>query len=174
VAHAIMSASRFVRSQERLPDEPRRDALAVAEAIRARGGRVIATGGCFDLLHAGHVQMLERARSLGDGLVVLLNSDRSVRRLKGPQRPLVPESDRAAVLLGLGCVDAVEVFDEDTPCEALRRLRPDAFVKGGDYHDADIPERALMEELGGEFLVVPFLEGRSTSRLIDEARQHAS
>jgi D-beta-D-heptose 7-phosphate kinase/D-beta-D-heptose 1-phosphate adenosyltransferase len=143
-------------------------ALAVAAEARARGSRVIATGGCFDLLHAGHVSTLRSARSLGGCLVVCLNSDASVRRLKGPGRPVVPEADRAAVLRALGCVDAVVGFDEPTPEALLRRLRPDVFAKGGDYADRDLPERAVLAEWGGEVVLLPHLAGRSTSRLVEE------
>jgi rfaE bifunctional protein nucleotidyltransferase chain/domain len=156
-------------------EPPRRDApreaAEVVARVRARGGRVVAAGGCFDLLHPGHVRMLEAARSLGDCLVVLLNSDRSVRRLKGADRPLVPEADRAAVLRGLRAVDAVEVFDEDTPAAALERLRPDLFAKGADYAVADLPEAAVLRRWGGEAVVVPFVAGRSTTRLIEEVAQ---
>ncbi|HEU5141960.1 MAG TPA: PfkB family carbohydrate kinase, partial [Solirubrobacterales bacterium] len=108
-------------------------ALVLAERVRARGGTVVATGGCFDLLHVGHVQTLEAARALGDCLVVLLNGDRSVRELKGPERPLVGERERAAMLKALACVDEVAIFDEPLPDEALRLLRPDVWAKGGDY-----------------------------------------
>jgi rfaE bifunctional protein nucleotidyltransferase chain/domain len=127
---------------------------------------LVATGGCFDLLHPGHVSTLERARRLGDRLVVLLNSDASVRRLKGPGRPVQDEQDRAAVLRSLACVDDVVVFDEDTPAEALRRLRPDVFVKGGDYSSAELPEAAVLAEWGGTVLTVPFVDGRSTTGLL--------
>jgi D-beta-D-heptose 7-phosphate kinase/D-beta-D-heptose 1-phosphate adenosyltransferase len=144
-------------------------ALLLAAETRARGGRVVATGGCFDLLHAGHVSTLRAARRLGDCLVVLLNSDASVRRLKGPGRPLVPEGDRAAVLAELSCVDAVVVFDEATPEAVLRRLRPDLFAKGGDYAGRPLPERAVLAEWGGEAVLLPYLDGRSTSRLVREA-----
>jgi rfaE bifunctional protein nucleotidyltransferase chain/domain/rfaE bifunctional protein kinase chain/domain len=139
------------------------------ERTRARGGRVVATGGCFDLLHAGHVAMLEAARRLGDCLVVCLNSDVSVRRLKGPDRPLVGEDDRAAVLRALGCVDEVVLFDEDTPVEALERLQPDVFVKGADYDAATLPEAELMSRLGGRVVTVPYVAGRSTTALIERA-----
>jgi rfaE bifunctional protein nucleotidyltransferase chain/domain/rfaE bifunctional protein kinase chain/domain len=132
-------------------------------------GPVVAAGGCFDLLHAGHVAMLQAARSLGDRLIVLLNSDDSVSRLKGPSRPLQPAADRAAVLLALDCVDDVVVFDEDTPVEALERLRPDLFVKGGDYAVADLPEARAMAAWGGTAVTVPYLSGRSTTRLVTEA-----
>jgi D-beta-D-heptose 7-phosphate kinase / D-beta-D-heptose 1-phosphate adenosyltransferase len=148
-------------------------AAEVIARVRAQGGTVVATGGCFDLLHPGHVNTLQAARALGDCLVVCLNSDASVRRLKGPRRPLVGEADRAAVLAALACVDAVEIFGEDTPVEVLRRLRPDLWVKGGDYSARDLPEAQVLASWGGRALVLPFLEGRSTSRLIQEAALHA-
>ena len=143
-------------------------AIEVARRTRAAGGRVVATGGCFDLLHAGHVSVLQAARRLGGCLVVLLNSDESVRRLKGPDRPLVEEADRAAVIGALECVDAVAIFDEATPEAALRRLRPDVFAKGGDYAGVDLPERSVLAEWSAEVVVLPYLEGRSTSRLVEE------
>jgi rfaE bifunctional protein nucleotidyltransferase chain/domain/rfaE bifunctional protein kinase chain/domain len=141
----------------------------VVERVRARGGTVVATGGCFDLLHAGHVAMLEAARRLGDCLVVCLNSDASVRLLKGPDRPLVGEDDRAAVLRALGCVDEVVLFDEETPVAALERLRPDVFVKGADYDAATLPEAAVMSRLGGGVVTVPYVAGHSTTALIERA-----
>jgi rfaE bifunctional protein nucleotidyltransferase chain/domain len=143
-------------------------ALLVSTRVRAHGGRVVATGGCFDLLHAGHVSTLQAARALGDCLVVCLNSDASVRRLKGPGRPLVAEADRAAVLAALACVDAVVVFDEATPAAVLRQLRPHVFAKGGDYSAADPPEGAVLAEWAGEVVLLPYLEGRSTTRLVGE------
>lgn len=152
---------------------PREDAgegaaLAVADRVRARGGTVVATGGCFDLLHAGHVSVLRAARALGDCLIVLLNSDASMRRLKGADRPLVEQADRAAVLAALDPVDAVVVFDEDTPAAALERLRPDVFAKGGDYAGRELPETAVLERRGGQTVVLPYVAGRSTTRLIEE------
>ena len=137
-------------------------------AVRAQGGTVVATGGCFDLLHAGHVATLRAARALGDCLLVCLNSDDSVRRLKGPGRPLVRLADRIAVLEALGCVDVVVPFDERTPEVVLRRLRPDVFAKGGDYALADLPEAALLATWGGQAVVLPYLEGRSTTQLMKE------
>jgi rfaE bifunctional protein nucleotidyltransferase chain/domain len=134
---------------------------------------VIATGGCFDLIHAGHVSVLAKARVLGDCLIVCLNSDASVRRLKGRGRPLVPEQDRAAVLGALAAVDAVVVFDEDTPEAVLDRLRPDVFAKGGDYATADLPERRLLATWGGEVVLLPYLEGRSTTSLLEEVERRA-
>ena len=151
------------------PDSsPMARALGMIGAVRAGGGTVVATGGCFDLLHAGHVATLRAARALGDCLVVCLNSDDSVRWLKGLERPLVPEADRVAVLEALGCVDAVVPFDERTPEAVLQRLRPDVFAKGGDYALADLPEAALLATWGGQAVVLPYLEGRSTTQLMKE------
>ncbi|MCM3926459.1 adenylyltransferase/cytidyltransferase family protein, partial [Frankia sp. AiPs1] len=144
-------------------------ALEVVRRTRARGGVVVSTGGCFDLLHAGHVNVLAAARRLGDCLVVCLNSDLSVRRLKGPDRPLVSQADRAAVLLALGSVDAVVVFDDDTPAPILARLRPDVFAKGGDYAAGDLPEAAVVESWRGQAVILPYLAGRSTTSMIREA-----
>jgi D-beta-D-heptose 7-phosphate kinase / D-beta-D-heptose 1-phosphate adenosyltransferase len=155
------------------PHHGREDAVALAARIRARGGTVVATGGCFDLLHAGHVRTLEAARALGDCLIVCLNSDASVRRLKGPDRPLVEQADRAAVLGALACVDAVAVFEEDDPRAVLRTLRPHLWAKGGDYAVSDLPEAETLAEWGGRAVVVPYVAGRSTTRLIDEARRRA-
>ena len=146
------------------------DVGSVIARVRSAEGTVVATGGCFDLLHAGHVAMLEAARALGDCLIVCVNSDASVRRLKGPDRPLVPEEDRVAVLQALAAVDAVVVFDEDTPEAVLDRLRPDVFVKGGDYSVDELPEAPLLESWGGRAVIVPYVPGRSTTRLIEEAQ----
>jgi D-beta-D-heptose 7-phosphate kinase / D-beta-D-heptose 1-phosphate adenosyltransferase len=146
----------------------------LVQGVSARGGTVVATGGCFDLLHAGHVATLRAARRLGDCLVVCLNSDDSVRRLKGPSRPLVPAADRARVLEALECVDAVVVFDEDTPAEVLERVRPHVWAKGGDYAGADVPEAAVLRAWGGQAVVLPYLQGRSTTRLVDTAAERAA
>jgi D-beta-D-heptose 7-phosphate kinase/D-beta-D-heptose 1-phosphate adenosyltransferase len=183
VRAAVTAASSFVAdggaaaagravAAGRAPARPPTTADVLAR-VRARGGTVVATGGCFDLLHPGHVHTLQSARALGDCHDVCVNSDASVRRLKGPGRPVVEQADRAAVLAALGCVDAVEVFDEDTPVEVLRRLRPDLWVKGGDYAIADLPEAAVLAGWGGRAVVLPFVEGRSTTRLIEEASLHA-
>ena len=134
-----------------------------------RGPTVVATGGCFDLLHTGHVETLRAARALGDRLVVCLNSDASIRRLKGPGRPIVPEADRARVLMALECVDEVVLFDEDTPVEVLRRVRPAIWTKGGDYAGVDVPELAVLEEWDGQAVVLPYVEGRSTTALVEAA-----
>ena len=181
VVAAVAAASAFVGAggapaalaapdpwAERSPCTGEEAALDLIGRVRARRGTVVATGGCFDLLHAGHVSVLEAARALGDCLVVCLNSDASVRRRKGEGRPFVPEEDRAAVLLALGCVDAVVTFDEDTPLAVLDRLRPDVFAKGADYSLADLPEAALLAGWGGQAVVLPYLRGRSTSALARE------
>ena len=130
--------------------------------------RVVFTNGCFDLLHPGHVRLLEQARALGDALVVGLNSDSSVRRLKGDSRPLVPEAGRAEVLSALACVDAVTIFEEDTPRELIAALRPDVLVKGGDWAPDQIVGREEVETAGGRVVVVPYIEGYSTSQLIEK------
>ncbi|MFF5701455.1 PfkB family carbohydrate kinase [Streptomyces sp. NPDC012794] len=145
------------------------DAFALADAVRARGGTVVATGGCFDLLHAGHVGLLDSARSIGDCLIVCVNSDASLTRLKGPGRPLTPLEDRLRVLLALGSVDAVVPFDEDTPEALLRSLRPDVWVKGGDYSCEDLPEAGVLASWGGQAVVLPYLDGRSTTGLARRA-----
>ncbi|MCS5506219.1 PfkB family carbohydrate kinase [Curtobacterium flaccumfaciens] len=142
-----------------------RDALRLVHDVRSAGGTVVATGGCFDLLHAGHARTLSAARALGDCLVVCLNSDSSVRALKGPDRPIMTQDDRVELLLALDCVDAVVVFDESTPDEALRRFRPDVWAKGGDYTASELPETATLAEWGGRVVTVPFHPGRSTTRL---------
>ncbi|WP_267423106.1 MULTISPECIES: PfkB family carbohydrate kinase [unclassified Curtobacterium] len=142
-----------------------RDALRVVHRVRSGGGTVVATGGCFDLLHAGHARTLSAARALGDCLVVCLNSDSSVRQLKGPERPFMTQDDRVELLLALDCVDAVVVFDETTPDEALRRFRPDVWAKGGDYTADELPEAVTLAEWGGRVVTVPFHPGRSTTRL---------
>jgi D-beta-D-heptose 7-phosphate kinase / D-beta-D-heptose 1-phosphate adenosyltransferase len=181
VAAAVGAASAFVAAggasehARTRPEDPAppADAAALAERVRRQGGTVVATGGCFDLLHAGHVRMLERARALGDCLIVCLNSDASVRRLKGADRPLVAEDDRADVLRALRCVDEVAVFGEDTPEAVLDTLRPHVWCKGGDYAVGELPEAPLVESWGGQAVILPFLHGRSTSSLVTRARSGA-
>ncbi|MDR6988692.1 rfaE bifunctional protein nucleotidyltransferase chain/domain/rfaE bifunctional protein kinase chain/domain [Paenarthrobacter nitroguajacolicus] len=141
------------------------DGIQLAKAVRASGGTVVATGGCFDLLHAGHARTLAAARSMGDCLIVCLNSDESVRRLKGMHRPIVSAEDRAELLLALECVDAVVLFGEDTPESCLAEIRPDIWVKGGDYAPEDLPEARLLAGWGGRCVTVPFHPARSTSGL---------
>lgn len=151
------------------PDGPE----AVAARLRAAGGTVVATGGCFDILHAGHVATLEAAARLGDHLVVLLNGDASVRRLKGPQRPVVGQADRARVLAALDCVAAVVVFDEDDPRAALDRLRPDVWAKGGDYTEETLPEAETVRRHGGRVVVLPYVDGRSTTSILERSGRFA-
>lgn len=141
------------------------DAFLIARDTRASGGTVVATGGCFDLLHAGHARTLAAARELGDCLIVCLNSDESVRRLKGSERPIMTKADRVDLLMSLECVDGVLVFDEDTPEAVLRRLQPDVWVKGGDYSARALPEARALAEWGGRAVTVPYHPGRSTTRL---------
>ncbi|MEZ5102045.1 MAG: D-glycero-beta-D-manno-heptose 1-phosphate adenylyltransferase [Thermoleophilia bacterium] len=150
-------------------DAPDRLAAHLA-AHRARGERVVFTNGCFDLLHRGHVSYLASAKALGDVLVVGLNDDESVRRLKGPARPLNPLDDRAEVLAALSCVDYVVPFAEDTPAALIEIVRPDVFVKGGDYTRATLPEADLVEALGGAVHLIPTVPERSTTGLIDRIR----
>jgi rfaE bifunctional protein nucleotidyltransferase chain/domain len=137
---------------------------------RPRDHRLVFTNGVFDILHRGHVEYLDAARRLGDRLVVALNTDASVRRLKGEGRPVVGEADRAAVIAGLESVDAVTLFDEDTPHELIAALLPDVLVKGGDYSIDQVVGREEVEAAGGRVVLIPFLDGRSTSDLIRRAR----
>jgi rfaE bifunctional protein nucleotidyltransferase chain/domain/rfaE bifunctional protein kinase chain/domain len=146
------------------PDTGRID--EVVSRVRSRGDTLVATGGCFDILHAGHVACLAAARRLGDALVVLVNSDESVRRLKGPGRPAVPAADRVRVLEALSSVDAVAVFEEDDPSAALDRLRPDVWAKGGDYGAEALPEAELVRSWGGRVVVLPYVSGRSTTSIL--------
>ncbi|GIE36472.1 bifunctional protein HldE [Actinoplanes italicus] len=145
------------------------EAGRLVNAIHARGGTVVATGGCFDLLHTGHLATLKAARALGDCLIVCLNSDDSVRELKGEGRPLTRQDDRGRLLAALDCVDAVVVFDEPTPEAVLTWLRPDIWVKGGDYDS--LPETEVLERWGGQTVIVPYLDGRSTTKTIAQARR---
>lgn len=133
---------------------------------RANGERIVFSNGCFDLLHAGHVSLLERARSHGDRLVVGLNSDASVRRIKGPGRPVIAQADRARVLAALASVDAVVVFDQDTPLALIKQLRPDVLVKGADYQDKTLVGAAEVSGWGGQVTLIPLSEGHSTSAII--------
>jgi D-beta-D-heptose 7-phosphate kinase / D-beta-D-heptose 1-phosphate adenosyltransferase len=148
----------------------RDDLVARAATWRMAGKRIVFTNGCFDLLHAGHLSLLSQAAKLGDVLVLAINSDASVRRLKGPERPLVPEEDRAAVLAALGFVDAVTIFDEDTPLEVLQSVRPHVLVKGGDYQLSDVVGREFIEANGGRVALVPLTPEKSTTALVERIR----
>jgi D-beta-D-heptose 7-phosphate kinase / D-beta-D-heptose 1-phosphate adenosyltransferase len=140
----------------------------LAARLRAEGRRIVFTNGCFDLLHAGHIGYLQASRALGDVLIVGLNSDASVRRLKGPNRPLIGEEDRAHLLAALACVDYVVVFEEDTPLELIRAVRPHVLAKGADYTVETVVGHELLPEWGGEVALIPLQEGRSTSGLIEK------
>lgn len=164
------------------PDHPadlldRSAASAFAHRLRAEGKRLVVTNGCFDLLHAGHVSFLSEARALGDALLVGLNSDASMRALKGPERPLTPELDRAAVLLALRSIDAVVIFGESTAGPLLAELRPAIYAKGGDYslagsaNGTPLPEEAVVRSFGGAIHLLPYLPGRSTTALIERIRK---
>ena len=148
-----------------------RDAGAFAETIRSRGGRLVFTNGAFDLLHPGHVRYLCEARSLGDALMVAVNSDRSVRANKGADRPINPQDERAEILLALKCVDAVVVFDEDTPHAIVALIKPDILVKGADWGADNIVGRDIVEGRGGRVVRVTLAPGFSTTTLIDKARR---
>jgi 3-deoxy-manno-octulosonate cytidylyltransferase (CMP-KDO synthetase) len=135
---------------------------------RAAGRKIVFTNGCYDILHAGHVQLLQAARALGDVLVVGVNSDASVKRLKGESRPINSQDARAFVLASLGCVDAVTIFPEDTPVETIETVRPDIHVKGGDYQPDDLPEAVTVRKHGGEVHIVPLREGFSTTGTLEK------
>ena len=141
--------------------------LRAVRAARAGRRRIVFTNGCFDLLHAGHVQLLEQARAEGGFLIVGVNSDRSVRALKGRARPIVSQRDRALVLAGLASVDAVTVFGDPTPARLIARIQPDVLVKGADWGTGEIVGRSTVERRGGRVVRVPLARGRSTSSLID-------
>jgi rfaE bifunctional protein nucleotidyltransferase chain/domain len=140
-------------------------------AARRAGRRIAFTNGCFDLLHPGHIRTLEQARSLGDLLVVAVNSDRSVREMKGAGRPLVPEGERAEVLAALEAVDWVVIFDDPTPRRLIARLVPEVLVKGGDWGEDEIVGREEVEAAGGRVVRVPLEPGLSTSEMIDRIRK---
>ncbi len=153
-----------------IPREHIRDAC---DAAREKGATVVFTNGCFDVLHAGHVRYLTKARAMGDFLVIGLNSDASVRRLKGNGRPINTEDDRAEVLDALRAVDAVTIFDEPTAEALIEIVRPDVYVKGGDYTLETLPEAKIVKEYGGRVEFVPLVEGRSTTNVIERIRSGA-
>jgi D-beta-D-heptose 7-phosphate kinase/D-beta-D-heptose 1-phosphate adenosyltransferase len=146
------------------------EAAAFAEGVRAAGGAVVFTNGVFDLLHPGHVRYLRDARVLGDALIVAINSDRSVRALKGPDRPVNAEQERTKVLLGLASVDAVVIFDEDTPYSVIRAIQPDVLVKGADWGADTIVGRDVVEARGGRVVRMALAPGYSTTALLQRVR----
>lgn len=151
--------------------------LTLHEAIlqfgreKRNGRRVVFTNGCFDLLHPGHIETLEKARGMGDVLIVGINSDRSVREMKGKGRPVLPERERAEILAGFECVDAVVVFDEPTPREIIAKLLPDVLVKGGDWASDRIVGREEVEAVGGKVVSIPLVGGYSTTAMLDKIQK---
>ena len=147
------------------------EAVARVGRIRAGGGRIVFTNGVFDLLHPGHLRYLQEARQLGDALVVGVNSDRSVRAIKGESRPVTPENERAEILAALTCVDVVVLFDEDTPLALIVRLQPDVLVKGADWPEDTMIGRDIVETRGGRVVRVPFEPGYSTTSILEKIKK---
>ncbi len=144
------------------------------EFLRSRNKnlKIIATNGCFDILHVGHVRYLQKAKTFGDLLIVGLNSDNSVKRLKGPSRPINIESDRAEILAALGCIDIVSIFSEDTAEHFLNEVKPDIYVKGGEYNLETLPEAILVQKYGGKSITIPMIEGSSTTNIISKMKNN--
>lgn len=145
--------------------------LGARQRLRAAGVRVVFTNGVFDLLHVGHVRYLAQARALGDALIVALNSDRTVRELKGPDRPVFDQAERAEIIAALKCVDYVTVFDDSSPRSLIAKLLPDVLVKGGDYQLDQIHGREEVEAAGGKVISLPFVDGASTTTLIERIKK---
>jgi rfaE bifunctional protein nucleotidyltransferase chain/domain len=141
------------------------------QKLKIANKTIVSTNGCFDILHVGHVRYLKKSKALGDVLVVCLNSDNSVKRLKGPERPLNNQDDRAEVLSSLECVDYVVIFDEDTPVNHLSVIKPDIHTKGGDYDVNSLPEAKVIMENGGRVEFISFVEGKSTTKIIEKSRK---
>lgn len=150
---------------------PKAQLEELAKKLRGQGKKIVTTNGCFDLLHVGHVRYLKAARELGDVLIVGLNSDASVRKLKGPERPINSEDDRAEILASLDCVDYVSIFDENTADEFLKLVKPNIYVKGGDYKPRELPEAPTVEALGGEVRILQHVEGKSTTNIIGKMKK---
>lgn len=147
------------------------DELSVKlEKLKSEGKRIVATGGCFDLIHAGHVEYLEKAKELGDVLVVFLNSDESVKKVKGSNRPIVDEENRAIVVAGLEAVDYVCIFSELNPCNVIAAVKPDIWVKGADYKDKAIPEQVVIDSYGGRIEYADFKAGCSSTGIIEKIK----
>ena len=146
----------------------REDLKKVVESLKEEGKRVVFTNGCFDLIHVGHTRYLQEARKLGDVLIVGVNSDSSVRTIKGKNRPVIPEEERAEVLSALQCVDFVVIFDEPDPLNIISLLKPDVLVKGGDWGEDAIIGREVIESSGGKVVRIPEIEGASSSSIIDK------
>jgi rfaE bifunctional protein nucleotidyltransferase chain/domain len=151
-----------------LSDQALKNQLAV---WRFRGKKIVFTNGCFDLLHLGHIDYLSKAKDQGDILVIGLNTDASVKRLKGDSRPLTDEDSRAIILASLGFVDAITLFDEDTPYELIAKVQPDVLVKGSDYKAEDVVGYDIVKAKGGEVITIDFVEGYSTSAIVDKIKK---
>jgi D-beta-D-heptose 7-phosphate kinase/D-beta-D-heptose 1-phosphate adenosyltransferase len=145
----------------------REELLKIIQDLKIKGKRIVFTNGCFDLLHIGHIRYLEEAKTLGDVLIVGVNSDSSVRKLKGPERPILPVEERAEILSGLGCVDYITIFDELDPLNLISSLQPDVLVKGGDWTKEQVVGSEVVERSGGEVFIIPFVQGASTSNQIE-------
>ena len=146
------------------------DAKKDIDRFKKDGQKIVFTNGCFDILHIGHARYLYRARELGDFLIVAVNSDRSVKAIKGPERPIINENERAEMLAALGCVDMTVIFDEDTPYEVIKLLVPDVLVKGGDWKEVDIVGADIVREAGGDVKSIAFVEGSSTTNIINRIK----
>ena len=149
----------------------REDIRALVDKAHQEGKTVVATNGCFDILHVGHVRYLEKTKSFADYLIVLLNSDKSVRSIKGPTRPINNENDRAEVLGALRCVDYVVLFDEDSPRDLLDEIKPDVYTKGADYTMETLPEADIMIKNGTKVEFIEFVDGKSTTNIVDKIEQ---
>ena len=145
----------------------REELLRIIKDLKAKGKRVVFTNGCFDLLHVGHIRYLEEAKTLGDILIVGVNSDASVQKLKGSKRPVLPVEERTEILSGLGCVDYITIFDELDPLALITSLRPNVLVKGGDWTKEQTIGKEVVEGSGGQVVIIPFVKGASTSNLIE-------
>jgi D-beta-D-heptose 7-phosphate kinase/D-beta-D-heptose 1-phosphate adenosyltransferase len=139
----------------------------ILDGLKGRGKRIVFTNGCFDILHIGHIRCLEEAKKEGDILIVAINSDRSIRSIKGPSRPFTPETERAEVLSALACVDYVVIFDEPDPLELISSLKPNILVKGGDWTPETTIGREVVEGMGGKVVIIPQVQGVSTSAFVD-------
>jgi len=145
----------------------REELLKIIQDLKIKGKGIVFTNGCFDLLHIGHIRYLEEAKTLGDVLIVGVNSDSSVRKLKGPERPILPVEERTEILSGLGCVDYITIFDELDPLNLISSLQPDVLVKGGDWTKEQVVGSEVVERSGGEVVIIPFVQGASTSNQIE-------
>ena len=159
-----MGLKRPIYPEEKV--KTREELRSIIREVRNQGKKVVTTNGCFDVLHAGHVRYLQAAKELGDILIVAINSDDSVRAIKGDRRPLVPEDERAEILAALECVDYVTIFPELDPIQLLIELKPDIHVKGGDYAPEQVVEREAVKSIGAELRLIPVTPGKSTTNLI--------